>query len=322
MSKIEDWGIHKVTLPLPFELDHINCYALKGNAGWSIVDCGVNIVASKNHWLDFMRTNNIRPEDIKAIYVTHYHPDHYGAAGWLQKISGAPIYMSSPEARAVEIFQKEKSRFIEALNILYQTNGMPTILLDTFCKSLNEMGSLVEPVAKISIINSNEKVKIGNLYFQIINTPGHADGHLCFYNEQFGILISGDQLLPEISPNISLWPGRDPNPLGSFLQSLQQLRQLPIKLVLPAHGQPFRDPVKRIDQIEGHHRERLKQMRQIAAQGATAYEIVRETFNTDLSPLEMRLAMGEVLAHLAYLVHKGELKVKNEKGVNVYHAVD
>jgi glyoxylase-like metal-dependent hydrolase (beta-lactamase superfamily II) len=154
----------------------------------------------------------------------------------------------------------------------------------------------------------------------VVLTPGHSDGHACFYHEKNGLLLSGDHLLPKISSNISLWPHSHPNPLDNFLTSLRENHRLNVSLVLPAHGDCFSNVQQRVSELQEHHRERLELMKRIASRGATVYQVCREVFGDRLSLHEIRFAMTETLAHLVYLEKRGELRVSKVDGRYIYSA--
>ncbi|OAT84992.1 MBL fold metallo-hydrolase [Desulfotomaculum copahuensis] len=318
MQEIEKYGICQVRLPLPFRLNHVNCYAIKGRAGWWLVDSGLNDEPTRRTWLDFMREYQIRGRDIKGIYLTHYHPDHYGAAGWLQQLSGAPVYISATDAGAADLYWRHGEETFKAVYSLFTENGMPAELTEAVVESALRLLSRVRPhPEEISTLAAGE-VQLGDYIYQVLATPGHSDGHLCFYQQDNHILFSGDHLLPQITSNISLWPFADPNPLKNFLQSLAENHRLPDCLVLPAHGNSFTGVQQRVSQLEAHHRERLELMRRVASPGATAYDVCRQVFKEELSLHEIRFAMAETLAHLVFLVERGELKKRYGGGVNIY----
>lgn len=319
MQAVEKYGIYKVRLPLPFRLNHVNCYAVKGRAGWWLVDTGLNDGPTRQVWLDFMETHQIRGRDIKGIYLTHYHPDHYGAAGWLQQLSGAPVYISAADARAAELYWRHGEETFKAVYSLFTENGMPDELTDSVVGNALHLLSRVSPHPEVIIAFSTDEVQLGDYTYQVLATPGHSDGHLCFFNRGGNILFSGDHLLPKITSNISLWPLADHNPLKRFLQSLAENHRLPDCLVLPAHGDSFVGVQERVTQLETHHRERLALIRRVASPGLTAYDVCRRVFNADLSLHEIRFAMAETLAHLVFLVGQGELEMRRRGKVFIFN---
>ena len=318
MTEIGRYGIFSVRLPLPFKLDHVNCYAVKGRDGWSIVDAGLNYGPTRKAWSEFMGNHGFNVGDITGIYITHYHPDHYGAAGWLQKLSGAPVYMSAVEASMTEKIWRQGTQNLDILVRMYLENGVPAGLVTKMLENINDMRSMVAPQPEITPLSDGEEVRLGDLNYRVVSTPGHSDGHVCFYCEENGVLLSGDHLLPHITSNISLWPQSHPNPLDNFLTSLAENHRLRVSLALPAHGECFSNVEQRLTELEDHHRERLNTMKQIASRGATAYQVCMEVFGNGLSLHETRFALTETMAHLVYLQKRGELRVDRENGAYKY----
>lgn len=311
-------NIFIIKLPLPFKLDHINCYLLKGKNGWNVIDTGLNYTPSTSTWEEAFKDMDVNYSDIEGIYVTHYHPDHYGAAGWLQELTGAPVYMHRTESLFVDQMWKKGRANIPVIGELFKENGMPPNLISEVLDNMVGIWNVVQPHPRLSLLSGEEKVELGGRVLEIIHTPGHSDGHICFFDRNEGILISGDHLLPKISSNISLWPTSHPNPLDLFLNSLKTIRDLPVKLVFPSHGPVFRDSLGRVDELLDHHRERLSRISDLANSGATAYQICESLFGTSLTVHEIRFALTETLAHLAYLESKSEVYSRQEQGIVIY----
>jgi glyoxylase-like metal-dependent hydrolase (beta-lactamase superfamily II) len=313
------YGIHKVRLDLPFRLDHVNCYAVQGDGGWRLVDAGLNYPPTRQGWLNFMKTNQINPHDIKGIYLTHYHPDHYGAAGWLQELTGAPVYISRTDAGQVQRFWLDRPEVEPEIQAYFAAQGTP----DGLIKDISANGSIllqaVSPHPELTYLEDGARITLGNMVFTAVQTPGHSDGHLCFYNQEQGVLFSGDHLLPKITSNISLWPGCGANPLKSFFESLDLVAGLKPRYILPAHGDYFTHGQERVAELHRHHRDRLSLMQGHAAPGATAYDVCAGIFGTELDTHEMRFAILETIANLAYLVEAGELSRRMDGATVIYH---
>ncbi len=315
----EQLGIYKLRLPLPFKLNHINSYVIKGNAGWWIVDTGLNTQLSRQVWQQFFAEHAITASDIRGIYLTHFHPDHFGCAGWLQAWSGAPVYISSLDAQAVQrVWQADNTHSAEAIANMFIEHGMAVDLTTDVLQEMNWMLPRTKPHPVLTLLEAGNTVFLGDHRFTLIPTPGHSDGHICYFNQEYGVLLSGDHLLAKITSNISLWPYFAQNPLSNYLESLRCNRKLPCRVALPAHGVPFDNVVERIDQLLAHHKKRLSAMEHLAGDGATAYEICKQVFSQELSLHEMRFAMSETLAHLMYLVYQGKLHVKENGGLKTF----
>lgn len=308
--------IYRVKQSLPFRLSHVNCYAIKGSNGWSLIDTGLNTEQCLNVWQQFMTDQHIGETEIKGIYLTHAHIDHIGAAGLLQQLTGAPVYISAADAETIT--NVHEKALLDGMADLFKRNGMPPELSHSASIETEKLLTMNKPFPALSIIEPGCSIQLGDYYYTVIGTPGHTNGHLCFFNEQYGVLFSGDHMLEHITSNISLWRDCASNPLKNYLQSLNSNRSLPCKTVLPAHGAPFMNMEQRIDELEAHHKERLELMKESASGGATAFEVSRQVFNLDLTDHESRFALSETLAHLMFLVDKGELKVSQTNGINIF----
>ncbi len=308
----EQAKIYRVKLPMPFELDHINCYAIKGKNGWSLVDCGLNDEPSFVLWQEFMKVNGIAPRDINGIYLTHSHIDHCELAARLQQLTGAQVYMSALEAESQERF-RNVSRSGQFSELLLK-NDVPLVLISKLEEVWGEDLIPEQEMPVLLIIGHGDKVLLGDLEYSVMLTPGHADGHLCFYNAKLGILFSGDNILPEISPNISLWPWSRPNPLNDYLESLELCRDLYCNLVLPAHGEPFSNLAERISVLEETHKEKLDLIKSFVVEETTVYKLVLQIYGDKLDMINLGLAIGEVYAHLMFLCNKGEIQLSEKEG--------
>lgn len=318
MLEVEQYRIYKVTLPLPFRLNHVNCYAIRGEDGWDLIDAGINHETTRQAWRNFMEAVNMKAENIKGIYLTHYHPDHFGASAWLQQISGAPVYISKKDAAAAEIYWVHGQRTFKEVTDMFIKNGMPAEVAGSILENMIQQLSYVRPHPDLRYVTDGQEVHLGDYLFRVIFTPGHTDGHVCFYSPDGNIIFSGDYLLPQITSNISLWPHLQSNPLQSFLTSLHNSHWLKECMVLPAHGGSFTGADERVAQLEDHHQERLRIIKGVASRGETAYGVCNQVFSHNLSLHEKRFAMSETLAHLVYLQDRGELKRFQKEGLIMY----
>jgi glyoxylase-like metal-dependent hydrolase (beta-lactamase superfamily II) len=179
---------------------------------------------------------------------------------------------------------------------------------------------LVSPQPELQIVRPEDEFRWGDQTFRAIETSGHAAGHLCFYNERENVMICGDHVLPQITPNVSLLPGSDPDPLHSFLTGLNQLRTYEVRCAFPGHRDPFSRWTERIDQIVRHHDERLARIIDLLDRPATAYMVCVKLFGEQLSTHQLRFAMSETLAHLVYLKYRGKIKEHDGEDVCYYSA--
>lgn len=301
-------GILWIRLPVPGGLGHINVWLVPARRGWFLVDTGVRTEAVEAAWQALHRRLPLGAQ-LQEIVVTHHHPDHYGMAGRLSDRYGVPVRMTGPARQAAQ--PRESSG----------NDGRVTEFADEFGLLLDEdMRAILRGGAYRSLISGNppiEPLTAGDTLpgakgpWRISVHDGHAAGHACLYQESTGVLLSGDQVLPVISSNISLHPGnRDADPLGEYLASLDELDRLPADtLVLPAHGRPFATLHQRTGALRRQHADRLGQLAAACDEPATTGALMERLFDLGrLDALNRLLATTETLAHLRRLEQSGDVE--------------
>lgn len=315
-------GIHRVRLPLPFALNHVNCYLLDDGDGWTILDTGLNRPEIYAGWQAAFAQLSIALSDIHRIIVTHMHPDHIGMAGRLQRECGAPIFMSPREwdiAQAAWVQNLERGEYLAAY--LRRVGAPPDVgaIVEGQQQKLRQMTQ--PPPIDVQLLHAEETIFLAGHQFEIIHAPGHADGQIIFYAAAERLMLCADQVLQRITPNIGYWPSTQPDPLGRYLESLRALMKLDVELALPGHHGAIVNWQGRIGELLQHHDERLEVAFAAAARGATALEASYTIFNFDrFSPHEVRFAVAEALAHLEHLADAGRLVRYEEEGFLAFRA--
>lgn len=303
-------GVHWLRMPLPFQLNHINLWLLEDGAGWTIVDTGLATRTILGLWEQlFAERLGTRP--VTRVLVTHFHPDHMGCAGWLTERWGVPMWTSQTEwlyARA--LMHDNSSQALDNVVEFYRKVGLSVGALDLIRQRGNPYPARVSPVpSAFRRVRAGETIAIGARQWRVIIGTGHAPEHICLASESDRILISGDQVLPRITPNVSVWPDQpEGDPLADFLGSLAAFEPLdPNTLVLPSHDRPFRGLHTRIAGLARHHAERLDAFEALCDGAATVAEIMARSFKRELDAHQVIFACGETLAHLHRLVHLGRV---------------
>ncbi|SDT28759.1 Glyoxylase, beta-lactamase superfamily II [Paenibacillaceae bacterium GAS479] len=328
VSELLPGGWLRVCVPLPYSLRFVNSYLVPEPEGdWTVIDPGLNTEESRALWLAELDKLGIRQGALRRVLLTHQHPDHYGLAGWFQQQYACSVWMTEKAHRYAKRMWGAGSRFPLELAEWFGRHGMPAELLAQLEPHLQSFRERVEPQPEVSYLTAGSCMELGGESWSLIDAPGHAGGALCFYSESSRSIVVGDQVLLRITPNISLVPGpeEDANPLQSYLTSLRELSSYVTERVYPGHREPFTDLAGRAREITAHHERRLEHLRGLLQQrdAASAFELCELEFGSHLrrNIHNLRFAMSETLAHLAYLEYEGEAEQRDEGGFVRFRAV-
>lgn len=309
-------GLDWLRMPLPIDLDHINLWLLDDGAGTAIVDTGIYDPASQAVWERLLDESTGRAP-VSRVIVTHLHPDHVGCAGWLCDRFGVDLWMTREEYMLCRILVADTGRQAPDEGVrFYRAAGFPDDALDAYRRIFGFFGRMVAPLPEAyERLHGGETIAIGASRFEILIGSGHSPEHACLFDPERNLLISGDQILPSISSNVSVFPTEPhANPLADWLDSLGRLRaHLPEDvLVLPAHGLPFRGVHARLDTLMTRHREALDRLLDHCREPRRAVDTFPALFRRKVTSQHRIMATGEAIAHLNYLVHRDEVAAEED----------
>ena len=303
-------GVLWVRMPLPFALDHVNLWLIADGQGWVVVDTGFAMEAVRSRWTEvFGSVLSGRP--VTRIVVTHFHPDHMGLAAWIQARWGATLLVTEREWLWARMLSLDTSNaLLQEYEAFYGRAGATPELVAAMRDRGNAYRRGVPDVpASFTRIRNGDALGIGGHVWRVMTGAGHAPEHACLYCADLNLLISGDQVLPRISPNVGVWANEPlADPLSDFLGSMAPFRALPGDvLVLPSHDAPFRGLVARLDDLASHHDQRLEETLSACRDGPTVAAVAETLFQRPLDLHQTFFAVGETLAHLNHLVKLGRL---------------
>jgi len=315
-------GLLWLRMPLPMALDHINLYLLEDRDGWWVVDTGIALGETQQLWERvFDRYLGAKP--VKAVVSTHFHPDHTGMAGWLCERWKAPFYITAGEYYMGLAFSRTTSEhysWVAEQNMLRA--GYSPDKVRQAEASYGGFGSIITPMpTAYRRLEDGALLSINGHRWQVVVGRGHSPEHACLYCGGRNILLSGDQVIPRITSNISV-PGSEPegNPLKEWFRSLDHLLEtLPADtLVLPAHNTPFYGVHERLRFLIEHHEDQLLALEEACRRATpSAMELLPVLFKRELDEHNLGLALGECIAHLNYLHQRGQL-ARSEDGEGCY----
>lgn len=320
-------GVYWVRMGLPMTgLDHINLWVLKDKDSWMVVDTGLATRDSKaiwkKHFGGFMKG---RP--VSRVLCTHLHPDHTGLAGWMCEEFGAPLLMTRGEYFLCRLMVADTGQPAPKAGIVfYQKAGLTPEQIELYKMRFGGFGKAVSPLPhNYDRLVDGELGMINGKEWRIVTGAGHSPEHACLWSPELKICMTGDQLLPNISSNVSVWPTEpEANPLEDWISSCHKLKRIlpDDTLILPAHGLPFRGAHRRLDKLILHHEKALDRLHAFCETPRLATEVYSVLFRRKINDSNRLLAVGESIAHLNCLKKRGRVKRRlNDAGQFVYRSV-
>ncbi|MEE9194288.1 MAG: MBL fold metallo-hydrolase [Alphaproteobacteria bacterium] len=305
-------GVYWLRMPLPFKLDHINLWLLEDGDSWTLFDTGIARDEVRDAWEIVIARNFTAVRPLKRILVSHFHPDHLGLAGWLTERFDVPLWMTVAEWAVGNLRSlDDDARLFDPYWRFYARAGFTDGLADAVRWRIRQYPKMVSPPPPVfRRMEDGEEIMIGGRSWRVIVCRGHSPKHACLFCEELQVLIAGDQVLPKISPNISVWPDEpEADPLARYLDSLAAFRPLSAgTLVLPSHNLPFTGLHARLDQLAQHHDDRLGKTLAACAEPRTGIEVQEQLFQRNLDDHQLFFAIGETLAHLHFLIGSGQIE--------------
>jgi len=319
-------GVYWARFSMPMSLDHINLWLLEDGDGWTVVDTCLSMSSSRETW-EKLFAGFMQGRPITRVICTHLHPDHVGLAGWLTERFDCQLWMSREEFLMCRAMAADTGRSAPEVAInFYRGAGYNDEQLEAYRNRFGNFGRAIHPLPdSFRRLVDRETITIGGRYWQVIIGSGHSPEHVALYCPAAKVLISGDQVLPRITPNVSVFPTEpEGNPLDEWLRSSARIREmLPGDLlVLPAHEAPFRGLHVRMSQLIEIHQEELDTLFDYLAEPRRAVDCFPALFKREIGAGSISLATGETLAHLNCLLARRRItRTQDDHGVNWYQQV-
>lgn len=319
-------GVQWIRMRLPMQLNHINLWLLEDGDGWTIVDTGIRDEVTAEAWKTLF-AGAMKGRPVKRVIVTHLHPDHVGLAGWLVRRFNVSLWMTRTDYLMCRNLCADTGQEAPAEGMsFYRAAGFSDEALENYKTRFGGFGKGVYRLPNsYRRIEEGEIIEIGGRKWEIVVGRGHAPEHACLWCREDNLFISGDQILPRISSNVSLFPTEpEANPLQEWLDSCLNLKAILPEdvLVFPSHNTPFRRVRERLQELIDGHEEGLEKLLALCAEPKRAVDTFPALFRARITSGNFGMATGESLAHLNCLRARGQIiKMTDADGIDWYETV-
>jgi glyoxylase-like metal-dependent hydrolase (beta-lactamase superfamily II) len=298
----------RMRLPMP-ALNHINVWALEDGPGWTLVDTGMDTPATVADWQRAL-PGALGARPVVRVICTHMHPDHIGMAGWLTRQHDCRLWTTRLEYVTCRMLVADTGREAPADGVrFYRAAGWDDAALEHYRARFGGFGKAVYALPdSYRRVVDGEELAIGGRTWRAVIGRGHSPEHLCLHCPELRVLIAGDQVLPRITSNVSVFPTEpDADPLSEWLASLASIKQRVSDdvLVLPSHNEPFCGLHARLDALIAGHEDRLARLAAELATAKRAVDVFGLLFRRRVGLDLLSMATGESLAHLNCLMARG-----------------
>ena len=295
-------GVFWIRMPMWGRLNHINVWLLKDYDGWTIVDTGLCNDDVQGLWQKIFG-NHLQGLPIKRVIATHLHSDHTGNAGWICQKWDCELWMSRADFYMCKVMAADgPSDVPEDAIRFYRRAGFTEDRLNRYRERFGQFGANIAQLpAGYERIKEGQYIDIGGREWRAVIGHGHAPEHVCLYCPGLKIIIAGDQILPKITPNVSVQPSEpNANPLRDFINSCGRLREQlpPDLLVLPAHESLYVGVHERLTALIDWHEVALEKMYELCAEPKRAVDVFPALFKSEITDMSFFPATGEAIAHL------------------------
>lgn len=297
--------ILRLRLPLDEGIDHVNVYLIRDGAGWLLFDTGVDSADARACWERLLA--GPLAGGLSRIVVSHHHPDHLGLARWLRERTGAVVYLRPEERDSAEQTALPTPKAMDACRGYFGLHGMDADDVSAIAGDLLRRFMACDTRFQSQTLEHGEVLHVGRYRFNVMVQGGHSVAQFCLHEPTAGLLLTGDQLLERITPNLSLLPWGDRHPLRHYLASLEQTVALDLRCVLPAHHGVYAGGVARARGLIRHHERALERFRARLLPGMKAMDVATAVYGRRRDVLDRFLALTESLAHLQYLEEQSEI---------------
>lgn len=316
-------GVYWVRFPMPMSLDHINLWLLEDGDGWTVIDTCLNLPDAREQW-ESLFSGFMAGKPVKRVICTHMHPDHVGLAGWITERFDCELWMAREEYLMCRSLVGDTGKQAPDVAIrFYRAAGFNEEQLDIYRKKFGGFGKAVYQLPdSFHRLMDGETIRINDRYWQLVRGSGHSPEHISLYCPALKLMISGDQVLPKITPNVSVFPTEPrSDTLKDWLFSCNRIREkIPDDvLVLPAHEAPFYGLHVRLTQIIEDHENGLDKLYEHLSEPRRAVDCFPALFKRKIDVSVALMATGETLAHLNCLIgRRMVLRERDEHGVDWY----
>lgn len=304
-------GVLWLRMPLPMALNHINVWALADGDGWTLIDTGMQTMETVAAWQSAF-SGSLAGRPVGRVICTHMHPDHIGMAGWLTRRFDCPLWITRLEYITCRMLVADTGREAPTDAVrFYRAAGWDEEAIEEYKARFGGFGKAVYALPdSFRRVADGDEIEIGGRIWRAVVGRGHSPEHLCLHCPELALMISGDQVLPRITSNVSVFPTEpQADPLAEWLDSIPAIaRRVPDDvLVLPSHNEPFRGLHARLCQLSTGHEQALGRLRETLRQPKRATDVFDVLFRRRVGLSLLTFATGEALAHLNCLIHRRQV---------------